>query len=162
MVLLFAFLVGVIAGLRAFMAPALVSLAAGFGWINLEGSPLHFMGHIVTRVILCLGALGELVNDKLPKTPSRKVLPQFIARIVTGSLSGATIGASQHSLLGGLAPVSSAMGAAATPDYFKQMNIRHFINAGEPYTTLSGSMMLPEVAQAMGYAARQTVRLDDG
>lgn len=111
MVLLFAFLIGVIAGLRAMMAPAMVSLAAGFGWIHLEGTPLHFMGHIVTRCIFCLAAIGELVNDKLPKTASRKVPPQFIARIVMGALSGATIGASQHSLIGGLA--AGAIGAIA-------------------------------------------------
>ena len=109
MVLLLAFLIGVIAGLRAFMAPAMVSLAAGLGWIHLEGTPLHFMGHIITRCIFCLGALGELVTDKLPKTPSRKVPPQFIARIVTGSLAGATIGASHESLLLGL--VAGAIGA---------------------------------------------------
>ena len=111
MVLLFAFLIGVIAGLRAMMAPAMVSLAAGFDWIHLEGTPLHFMGHIVTRCIFCLAAIGELVNDKLPKTLSRKVPPQFITRIVTGALSGATIGASQHFLLGGLA--AGAIGAIA-------------------------------------------------
>ncbi len=111
MVLLFAFLIGVIAGLRTMMAPAMVSLAAGFGWIHLEGTPLHFMGHIVTRCIFCLGAIGELINDKLPKTPSRKVPPQFIARVVMGALSGATIGASQHSLVGGL--VAGAIGAVA-------------------------------------------------
>jgi len=111
MILLFAFLIGIIAGLRAFMALAMVSLAAGFGWLHLDGSPLHFMGHIVTRVIFCFGALGELVNDKLPKTPSRKVPPQFIARIVTGSLSGATIGSSEHSLIGGLG--AGAIGAIA-------------------------------------------------
>jgi uncharacterized membrane protein len=111
MVLLFAFLIGVIAGLRTMMAPAMVSLAAGFGWIHLEGTPLHFMGHIVTRCIFCLAAIGELVTDKLPKTPSRKVPPQFIARIVMGALSGATIGASQQSLIGGLA--AGAIGAIA-------------------------------------------------
>jgi uncharacterized membrane protein len=111
MILLFAFFIGVIAGLRTFMAPSMVSLAAGFGWIHLEGRPLHFMGHIITRCIFCLGALGELVIDKLPKTPSRKVPPQFIARVVTGSLSGATIGASQQSLTGGL--IAGAIGAVA-------------------------------------------------
>src|SRR5262249_56047116 len=42
-----------------------------------------------------------------------------------------------------------------------EMNIRPFINAGEPYTALSGSIMLPEVVQAMQYAATQPVRLDD-
>jgi uncharacterized membrane protein len=51
------------------------------------------------------------VNDKLPKTPSRKTPPQFIARIVTGALSGAALGASQQSLVGGL--IAGAVGAVA-------------------------------------------------
>jgi uncharacterized membrane protein len=51
------------------------------------------------------------VNDKLPKTPRRKTPPQFIARIVTGALSGAALGASQQSLVGGL--IAGAVGAVA-------------------------------------------------
>jgi L-seryl-tRNA(Ser) seleniumtransferase len=41
------------------------------------------------------------------------------------------------------------------------MKIRPFINAAEPYTALSGSMMWPEVVQAMQYAATQPVRLGE-
>ncbi len=63
--------------------------------------------------------------------------------------------------LSGLPLVGSLAGAAPRRDYFKEMNIRPFINAGEPYTTLSGSPMLPEVVRAMEYAARQSVRLND-
>jgi uncharacterized membrane protein len=111
MILLFAFLIGVIAGLRAMMAPAIVSWAAGLGWLHLGGTPLNFLSHPVTRWIFTVLAIGELVNDKLPKTPSRKAPPSFIARIVTGALSGAAIGASQHSLVGGL--IAGALGAVA-------------------------------------------------
>jgi len=110
-VLVFAFLIGVIAGLRALMAPTVVAWAAGLGWISLEGSHLSFLGLPVTRYILSFLALGELINDKLPKTPSRKVPPQFIARVVTGSFSGAALGASQHALVGGL--IAGAIGAVA-------------------------------------------------
>ncbi len=108
-ILLFAFLIGVIAGLRAVMAPAVVSWAAGLGWLQLGGSGLTFLIHPATRYILSVLALAELVNDKLPKTPSRKVPPQFIARIVTGAFSGAALGASRQALIGGL--ISGAAGA---------------------------------------------------
>lgn len=104
-----AFLIGFIAGLRALTAPAVVSWAAGLGWLPLAGTPLAFLGHPVARYILSFLALGELVNDKLPKTPSRKVPPQFIARIVMGGLSGAAIGASRNSLVAGL--IAGAIGA---------------------------------------------------
>ena len=110
-ILVFSFLIGVIAGLRAMMAPAIVSWAAGFGRVPHEGSPLHFMSHPVTRYIFGIAALGELVNDKLPKTPSRKAPAPFIARVITGALSGAALGASQQALIGGL--IAGAVGAVA-------------------------------------------------
>jgi uncharacterized membrane protein len=110
-VVLAAFLIGVIAGLRAMMAPTVVSWAAGLGTLNLEGTPLHFWGHAITRYVLSVAAIGELINDKLPKTPSRKVPPQFIVRVLTGGLSGAALGAAQQSTLVGL--VAGMIGAVA-------------------------------------------------
>ena len=91
-VVLAAFLIGVIAGLRAMMAPTVVSWAAGLGTLHLEGTPLHFWGHAITRYVLSVAAIGELINDKLPKTPSRKVPPQFIIRVLTGSALGSGFG----------------------------------------------------------------------
>jgi uncharacterized membrane protein len=106
-----AFLIGVIAGLRAMTAPAVVSWAARVGWLHLENTPLAFLGFAFTPWIFTLAAIGELVNDKLPKTPSRKAPPGFIARIVTGALSGAALGASSDGLVGGL--LAGAVGAVA-------------------------------------------------
>ena len=106
-----AFLIGVIAGLRALTAPAAMSWAARLGWIHLENTGLAFMGAAITPWILSVLAIGELINDKLPKTPSRKAPPSFVVRIVTGALSGAAMGASHGSLAGGL--VAGALGAVA-------------------------------------------------
>ena len=118
-ILVYAFLIGVIAGLRALMAPTIVAWGAGLGWFSLAGSSLNFMSFPITRYILSFLALGELVNDKLPKTPSRKVPPQFITRVVTGAFSGAVLGASRDSLTGAIGAVvgtlagSSVRGALA-------------------------------------------------
>src|ERR1700730_2616166 len=71
-ILLSAFLIGVIAGLRTLMAPTVVSWAASLGWLQLEGGGLAFLTHPATRYILSVLALGELVNDKLPKNPQPK------------------------------------------------------------------------------------------
>ncbi|HLH34382.1 MAG TPA: DUF4126 family protein [Alloacidobacterium sp.] len=109
MILLLAFLIGIIAGLRALTAPAVVSWAAGVSWLHLDGTPLHFLAHPITRWILTVAAIAELINDKLPKTPSRKAPPSFVIRIITGAISGAAIGASQQSLTGGL--IAGAIGA---------------------------------------------------
>lgn len=107
-----AFLIGLVAGLRAMTAPMAVSWAARLGWLNLQGTPLAFMGAAVTPWIFTLAAVGELVNDKLPKTGSRKAPPQFIARVLMGALCGAALGAAAgEGLAGGL--VAGALGAVA-------------------------------------------------
>jgi uncharacterized membrane protein len=111
MLFLLAFLIGVVAGLRAMTAPALVSWAARLGWLKLEGTPLAFFGAAATPWIFTVAALAEIVNDKLPKTGSRKAPPAFLARIVMGALSGAAIGASRGALAAGL--VAGAVGAVA-------------------------------------------------
>lgn len=104
-----ALLLGVIAGLRAVTAPAAVSWAAALGVLKLTGTPLAFLGAAVTPWIVTAIAVGELINDKLPKTPSRKVPIQFGGRIVTGGLAGAAVGLSAGALIPGL--VLGAAGA---------------------------------------------------
>jgi uncharacterized membrane protein len=106
-----AFLIGVIAGLRALTAPAAVSWAARLGWLHLENTWLAFLGYAATPYILSVLAVGELINDKLPKTPSRKAPPGFIARIVTGALCGAALAAADGSLIAGL--LAGGLGAIA-------------------------------------------------
>ena len=111
MLYVLAFLIGVAAGLRAMTAPAAVCWAARLGWLKLQGTPLAFLGNAVTPWIFTIAAIGELINDKLPRTASRKVPPQFIARIVMGALCGAALGATAGALAGGL--IVGAIGAVA-------------------------------------------------
>lgn len=98
-----AFLIGVVAGLRSMTAPAAVSWAARLGWIHLNNTWLAFLGSAVTPYIVSVLAIGELVSDKLPKTPSRKALVPFAGRILSGALCGAALGATADALLAGLA-----------------------------------------------------------
>jgi len=107
--LLLAFLIGIIAGLRSMMAPAVVSWAARLGWLNLSNTGLAVLGYAWTPWVPSVAAIGELINDKLPGTPSRKVPVQFIARIVMGAFSGAALGAASGRTLAGL--VAGGLGA---------------------------------------------------
>lgn len=109
MVYFLALVIGIIAGLRAMTAPAAISWAVYFGYLNLGGSWLAFMGYRFTPWILSVLALGEFVTDQLPSTPSRKVPVQFGARLVSGALSGAMIGFDGGILWGGL--VAGIVGA---------------------------------------------------
>jgi uncharacterized membrane protein len=102
-------LIGIVSGLRAMTAPAAVSWAARLGWLDVSATGLAFLGHAFTPWILTLFALGELVTDQLPTTPSRTVPMQFGARIVAGGLSGAAIGAAGGALATGL--VAGIVGA---------------------------------------------------
>lgn len=116
--ILFALLIGIIAGLRALTAPAAVSWAAHSRGLALDGTWLAFLGYRFTPWILSLLALAELVTDQLPGTPSRKVPPQFATRMLMGGISGAAIGASMGSLwpgavLGVVGAVLGTYGGAA-------------------------------------------------
>ncbi len=91
-VLLLALGIGVVAGLRSFTAPAVVAWAAYLRWINLTGHWDAWVGALITVIVFTLLAAGELVLDKLPKTPSRTAPPSFVARLVSGGFAGAVIG----------------------------------------------------------------------
>lgn len=92
LVLLLALFIGVVAGLRAFTAPAAVAWAAALNWINLDGTWVEWLAHPITVTVLTILAVVELVTDQLPKTPSRKTPVQFVARLITGAFAGAVIG----------------------------------------------------------------------
>jgi uncharacterized membrane protein len=104
-----ALLIGIIAGLRALTPVAAVSWAARLGLLQLGETHLAFLGDAVTPWVLTALALFELINDKLPKTPSRLVPPQFSTRIITGGFSGAAIGLGLGALWVGL--LCGAIGA---------------------------------------------------
>src|SRR5438874_10597576 len=66
------------------------------------------MGSTAAVAILSLLAIGELMADKMPKTPSRTSLVPLLARILMGGLCGASLCASANqslligALLGGM------------------------------------------------------------
>ena len=106
-----AFLIGIASGLRALIGLAAVSWAAHLGILPLNHTSLAFLGYALTPYILTLMAIGELVNDKLPKTPSRLIPPQFIIRIAMSALCGFAIGVSGNGMIIGL--VAGMIGAVA-------------------------------------------------
>lgn len=106
-----AFLIGAVAGLRALTPAAAVSWAAHLGWLPLQDTWLAFLGSSFAPYIITALALGELINDKLPTTPSRKVALAFGARIAMGALCGAALATPTGVVIGGL--VAGAIGAVA-------------------------------------------------
>jgi uncharacterized membrane protein len=115
-VLLLAFLMGIVAGLRSLTAPAVIAWAAHRNWLNLQTTPLSFMGSTAAVVAFVLLAVIELIADQLPNTPSRIKPPGLIARIILGGLSGAAVAAAgaqsmmTGGILGALGGIAGAVG----------------------------------------------------
>lgn len=69
MTLLFAFLIGLFAGLRSLTPPAAVGWAVYLGWLRLA-RPLSLIGSLPAVIILSVLAITEIIFDKLPNTPN--------------------------------------------------------------------------------------------
>jgi uncharacterized membrane protein len=133
-VFLLAFLIGVVSGLRALTAPAVVSWAAHRGWLNLHATSLSFMGSVAAVAIFTVLAIGELVGDKLPAAPARTAPLGLSARFCLGGLSGASVALAGGqsivfgAILGAMGGIAGAFGgyqvrmrvvkALHVPDYY--------------------------------------------
>ncbi|MBO0723707.1 MAG: PLP-dependent transferase [Blastocatellia bacterium] len=72
--------------------------------------------------------------------------------VVGGLLSRSTLAA---------AAMSGGHAARAGRDFFKELGVRPFINGAGTFTALTASLMWPEVVDAMNYASKQFVSLND-
>lgn len=116
--MLAALLIGIVTGLRTMTPLAALSWAAQLGWIQPEGTWLAFLAARLTSYIFTAAAVGELIADKLPMTPSRKVPIQFSGRVLVGAFCGLAM-ATPHgtavigAVLGAVGAVIGTLGGAA-------------------------------------------------
>ncbi|MDQ4126689.1 MAG: DUF4126 family protein [Actinomycetota bacterium] len=104
---------GAICGLRSMSGPAFVSRAAANGSLPLDRTALSFLGSPRVSKTLLVMALGELVVDKLPATPSRTALPPLLGRAASGTLVGAALFASDGRRVAAGAVLGSTAAVAA-------------------------------------------------
>ena len=135
-VLVLAFGIGFVAGLRSLTAPAVVAWAAHIGWLNVHGSRLAFMGSTIAVAVFSVLAIGELIADKLPWIPKRTAPAPLLARFVTGGLCGASLCAAAGqslvvgALVGGIGGVAGAfLGYHARRSLVINLHIKDFIVA---------------------------------
>jgi uncharacterized membrane protein len=113
--------IGFVSGFRAFTPVALISWLAVWGWVPLTGSSLWFLGTVPGAIITSVLALGELIGDKLPRTPSRIAPGPLGARLITGALCGAALClAGGQTWIGGM--IAGAVGAVVGA--FAGFNVR--------------------------------------
>ncbi len=105
---------GVVAGMRSMSAPALITRMARKGQLAAEGSKLEFLNSTGALSGAVLLAVGEIIVDKLPKTPARTKPGPLAARAVSGALCGAVLCSARKKSpwLGALYGAVGAVGAA--------------------------------------------------
>jgi uncharacterized membrane protein len=108
-VYILAIVIGVVAGLRSMLALAAVSWAARLGALHVAGTWLAFLGKPWVPWVFTALAIGELIADQLPTTPSRTMPVSFAGRLASGALAGAAIGADRGRWVAGA--VAGAVGA---------------------------------------------------
>lgn len=87
-VVLVAFLLGGLTGLRTFTPVAVLLWMLRLHHVLMVGSQLYFLHSLVPILLVTLLAVGELVADKAPRMPSRLKAPGMIGRIFFGAFCG--------------------------------------------------------------------------
>lgn len=113
MMLLAAVCLGLVTGARTFLAPALLSGYALLFAPDAVIGPFEWLGEWWAFVPLATLALLELWGDKLPRTPSRTQTGGVLARLISGSVTGAAVGGIPTAIAGIAGAAAGAYGCAA-------------------------------------------------
>lgn len=106
-----AFGLGVVAGMRSMVAPALLSHKLVRTIPTKQPSqPIHYLAQPAVSIGLKALAGLEIVGDKIPNVPDRTVAPEYSARVA----SGATCGAFLSQAEGESVPVGAVAGGVGT------------------------------------------------
>jgi uncharacterized membrane protein len=81
-------LLGLTTGLRTMTPIAVLCWFAYLGRLPVQGTWASWTAHLATVILFTLFALGELIGDKLPRTPNRTAPGPLVSRLIFGSLVG--------------------------------------------------------------------------
>ncbi|RXH58487.1 DUF4126 family protein [Granulicella sibirica] len=103
---------GFATGLRTMTPMAILCWFAYFKALPLDGTWGFWAANLISAIIFTVLAVGELIGDKLPRTPDRTDVVPLLARLFFGALVGglAAVGAAGSQFEGILL---SLIGAAA-------------------------------------------------
>lgn len=119
--------VGIVAGMRSFVAPAVASRKLAQHPAKHAGAVERALASPRTSQVLTALAIGEQIIDKIPGVPPRTRAAALAVRALAGAASTAPI-AMRHSLR--LAPVSLVGAAAAVVGAFLFVRVRSRLAAG--------------------------------
>jgi uncharacterized membrane protein len=86
-------LLGIVTGLRTMTPMAVLCWFAYAGHLPVDNTWASWTAKLATAIVFTVLAVGELIADKLPKTPDRTALGPLIARLFFGGLIGAIVAA---------------------------------------------------------------------
>ncbi len=106
------FLIGLPAGARAMTPLAAVADAARRGALPRDNGAPSWLGSPWVSAATKLLAAGELAGDKMKSAPDRIVLAGLAARLLSGSLAGASLAPRRYRYAGALLGATAAIGAS--------------------------------------------------
>lgn len=112
MALIHSFLIGSIGGMRSMTPLALVADAARRHWLQPNSGAPAWLARGPVSVGAAAIALAELYGDKMKSAPDRTVIPGLLARVATGSLTGAALVKSSERRHGALLGAGAAIASA--------------------------------------------------
>jgi uncharacterized membrane protein len=84
-------LLGVVTGLRTLTPIAVLCWFAYRGYLPVDDTWAFWTAKSASVIVFTVLAVGELIGDKLPKTPDRISIGPLLARICFGGLVGAIV-----------------------------------------------------------------------
>ncbi len=82
---------GVLNGFRTLVPVAVLCWGARLHWFSFQQTPFAFLENPISIGVFSALALGELIGDKLPKTPPRTDLFPVIGRMAFAGACGAAL-----------------------------------------------------------------------
>ena len=143
---------GFATGLRTMTPMAVLCWFAYSNHMPIHQSWAFWCTKLVTAVVFTVLAAGELVGDKLPKTPSRISLVPLLARVAFGGLVGAIAATSLHGALpeGVLLGVVGALAGSFVGYRLRTLLPQHFGCSDLPVAVVEDILTLGISLFAMG------------
>lgn len=116
---------GAVAGMRATIAPAIVShFLSNNPKKALRKSKLAFMQSPAAGIITKVLSAAEITADKLPAAPDRIAFPQILPRVLSGALVGAVLfQAGKSNIINGIMIGGASALAATFASFYLRKNL---------------------------------------
>lgn len=79
---------GLATGMRTFTPIAVICWYAYVGYLPVDATWATWTARLTVAIVFTVLAIGELIGDKLPKTPNRIAPMPLLARLIFGGLCG--------------------------------------------------------------------------